>query len=181
MRRACLAVALVFLSGANAAAQAGRHSWTPADVIGYCTQEGAFGQRFGARSVSRTGPFAEGISQRFIPRGRFAPLTEFDAVFTYSSHRLHTVESAARFETQEARSAYSALVQAIRESGRFPITGALASGADPDSEIKFYSGDETADFVLSIELLLYGQRSVVLICTDERRKWESMQEFLRSE
>lgn len=182
MRRACLAAAIVLLGAADAAAQAGRHSWTPADVIGYCTQEGAFGQRFGARSVSRTSPLADGISQIFVPRGRFPPLTEFEAVFTYSSHRLHTLESEARFDTaQQARSAYSALVEAVRESGRFPIAGTLAPGADPDTEIKFYSGDETADFVLSIELFLQGQSSVVLICTDERRKWESLQEFLRSE
>ena len=172
---------MVLLGAADAAAQ-GRHSWAPADVIGYCTQDGAFGQRFGARSVSRTGPLTDGINQRFVPRGRFPPLTEFDAVFTYSSHRLHTLGSVARFDTaQEAASAYSALVEAVRESGRFPITGTLPPGADPDTEIKFYSGDESADFVLSIELFLYGRSSVVLICTDERRKWESLQEFLRSE
>lgn len=122
------------------------------NVTTYCTAEGAFGQTFGARRVEREGRSMNGSGNRlaFNPRAAFPPFTEFEAGFTPTSRRLHSVQGEIILNSREAaRATFEEIVAGLLNDPRFDSheiaePDVSASGAVWRTA-KFYAGNAQPD------------------------------------
>lgn len=150
-----LAIALAW-SGAAAA-----QSVNGAAIAAQCTAEGAFGQRFGAESVSGAPGMALMNSQMVDLPAEFAPFSEAEVVFTIRSRRIHTITGMARFATdEEASAAFDAALEALEADPRF-----VTSEQEYEDSMVFYTTGPNAQDGLKADISVSG-REIVYFCTD---------------
>ncbi|MGH6951092.1 MAG: hypothetical protein ACREH4_09480 [Vitreimonas sp.] len=117
-------------------------------VPAYCSSDTAFGQPFGARRVEREGRSVNAAGNRrvFVPRSTFQPFSEFEAAFTPSTRRLHSVQGTMVLTSREhARTAFEQIVGALAADPRFQDNEIAAPDVGPTGAVwrtaKFYAGN----------------------------------------
>lgn len=153
-----LAGALALFLGLSLSAGVARAA-TPDDIVGYCTAETTFGERFGATEFKGTTRVAYGPRRDLKPAGNFAPFDQFELGVTPNTGKVHSVTAIKVYPSVEAAKAAARDIQAAAAaSGRFPYEAADSDPDMPDLTTEEDGGIEFSVFRLGDE--------VSVSCTD---------------
>lgn len=157
--RALLSVLTVLL--AWSAAPSGAQTWSPAQVLSYCSPEEAFGRRFGETAPA---PRAAGAAQVDDFTNDFPPFIFRGTRFEQSADRpVIAVLADSQFPSpREARAAFNRLRDALRASGRFATMVEPARGV-----ARFHTYDAATAQGLVVTLKFEGR--LIMQCADAAR------------
>lgn len=147
-----LAGALALLVGLSLSA--GRAlAATPEEIVGYCTTETTFGERFGATEFKGVPRIAYGPRRAFKPAGDWAPFDRFELGVTPNTGRVHSVTGTKVYPTvAEAKAAAQEIQAAAQASGHFPYQTPDSDPDMPDLTTEDGGGIEFSVFQLGDEL-----------------------------
>lgn len=167
-----LGAALALAWSAGAAAQ----TLNAEQAAGYCTAEGAFGERFGAESVNGRAQGRIMNSQRVTPAQAYPPFGELEVTFTHLSQRVHTINAVVRYPDERAALAAQEQLNAAL-SRRFAHSGESELG----DGVAFTSVDPSQPGGYKAETVVLGPE-LQLICTDRALYQQTLNEvFGRAE